>query len=89
MPSVPEPGCPALWTISSTASPPFSPDQALDLIVELARGRLLVEDEAGDGDGDDQERGEGEDGVVGQGGAEAPRLVIDPLGASLLQDGPE
>jgi hypothetical protein len=47
------------------------------LVGNGALDRLTTEGKAGDGGGDDQQRCDGEDGVVGNGGAAAHRAVVD------------
>src|SRR5207248_8219238 len=47
--------------------------------------RLLAVGEPGDGDEDQQQRGERQDGVEGEGRPQAGRLVVPPLGGGVLQ----
>ena len=48
-----------------------------------------AEGQAGDGGGDDQQRGDGEDGVVGDGRATAHRLVLDIALDAFVQEAPK
>ena len=67
---------------------PLLADELPDLRVELPRGRLLAEDQAGDRDGDDQQRRQREHAVEGQGRAQLRDLVPQPFRARGLQDRP-
>ena len=53
------------------------------MVAHAGAGGLLAEDEAGDHDGEQEQRGRGEQGVVGQGGAHLGDAV-----RAELADGP-
>src|ERR1017187_5389915 len=59
-------------------SRPFRPDQILDLPYQLTLSRLLAKRKRSDGNNDDEERGQGQQRVKRQGGAEARCVVVDP-----------
>ena len=74
--------------MSCTARAPASPDEALQLGHDLALGRLAPEGEAGDADGDDQQRRDREERVVRERRAQARRVVALPVAGGLLEQGP-
>src|ERR1035441_5739595 len=59
-------------------SRPFRPDQILDLPYQLTLSRLLAKRKRSDGNNDDEERGQGQQRVKRQGGAEARCVVVGP-----------
>lgn len=59
-------------------SRPFRSDQILDLPYQLTLSRLLAKRKRGDGNDDYEDRGQGQQRVKRQGGAEARCVVVDP-----------
>src|SRR5438874_311288 len=60
-------------------------DRVLDLSDDLPCSRLPPEEQAGNGNGNDNERRHGEDGVVGKGSSEPRRFVLTPALEGFLQ----
>jgi hypothetical protein len=64
-------------------------DQTADLSHHLVHGRLVAEDQARHADGDDQQGGDGEDGVVGHGRREARSPIARPFGVGFQDQIPD
>ena len=65
----------------------LGPDQSRGLLENLVASRVVPEDEAGDADGDEEQRGQGEDGVVGERGGGAGRPIRHPVVDGRPEDG--
>ena len=63
--------------------------QAAQLVHDLATGGDFAEGQAGHRDGDEEQRRDREQGVVGQGRTHARRIVVAPGGDGLAGQGPE
>jgi hypothetical protein len=63
-------------------------DEAIDLGKQLALRCGMAEDQCGDGNHKDDERGEGQDRVKGEGRAKAGRFMLVPCEKRIPEHGP-
>ena len=71
------------------ASAPCLPTRPWICAHDLFGRRLLAEDQPRHRDGDDEQRRDREDGVIGKGGGEARGLVLAPLPEGFLDQIPD